>query len=122
MGFFDFFSKGKEEIKAEADISNYTFEDESDIEEGDEAEIIVLFDEKGKAVNFVLLDIIDFKNRSYVVLLEEAEIENGEVLILEYVEDESGEAQYLPVENEKNLKKIFELFRKRNEGKIAFEI
>ena len=47
--------------------------------------IIILNDENGNEVKFEFLDLIDFENEQYVVLLpiqEEGEEDDGEVVIL----------------------------------------
>ena len=58
--------------------------------------IIILNDENGNEVKFEFLDLIDFENEQYVVLLpiqEEGEEDDGEVVILklEDTDEESDE-------------------------------
>ena len=61
--------------------------------------IIILNDENGNEVKFEFLDLIDFENEQYVVLLpiqEEGEEDDGEVVILklEDTDEESDEESY----------------------------
>ena len=76
--------------------------------------IIVLYDEEGSEVEFEFLDLVNFEDEEYVVLLpvEESD-EAGEVVILklEYVEGEEGET-YLRVEDEATLLR-FIIFSKK---------
>ena len=77
--------------------------------------IIVLNDENGEEVQFEFLDLIEYEQEEYVVLLpvEEAEgDEIGEVVILKVEETESeDEESYVGVEDEETLNKVFEIFK-----------
>lgn len=77
--------------------------------------IIVLNDENGEEVQFEFLDLIEYDQEEYVVLLpvEEAEGEEiGEVVILKVEESESEEEEsYVGVEDEETLNKVFEIFK-----------
>jgi hypothetical protein len=57
----------------------------------------------------------DFEESFYVALTPETEvdgIQNGEVLLLEIVEDEDGDDCYVPVEDEKKLDRVWEEFER----------
>ena len=78
--------------------------------------IIILNDENGNEVKFEFLDLIDFENEQYVVLLpiqEEGEEDDGEVVILklEDTDEESDEESYVSVEDEDTLMQVFNIFK-----------
>lgn len=79
--------------------------------------IIVLNDEEGKEVQFEFLDLIEYDEEEYVVLLpveESGEEEIGEVVILRVEPTESEEEEsYVGVEDEEVLNKVFELFKEK---------
>ncbi len=79
--------------------------------------IIVLNDEDGKEVQFEFLDLIEYDQEEYVVLLpvEEAEEDEiGEVVILKVEQTESeDEESYVGVEDEEVLNKVFEIFKEK---------
>ena len=94
--------------------------------EGEELDnIITLNDEDGNEVKFEFLDLIDFENEQYVVLLpvlEEGEEDDGEVVILklEDSEDDSEQESYVSVENEETLMKVFNIFKDKFRDEFDF--
>ena len=94
--------------------------------EGEELDnIITLNDEDGNEVKFEFLDLIDFENEQYVVLLpvlEEGEEDDGEVVILklEDSEDDSDQEYYVSVENEETLMKVFDIFKDKFKDEFDF--
>ena len=87
--------------------------------------VIVLNDEDGNEVKFEFLDIIDWENEEYVVLLpieESEEAEGGEVVILrvEDKDDDLEEASYIAVEDENVLNKVFEIFKEKFKDEFDF--
>ena len=100
--------------------------DENENFEGEELDnIIILNDEDGNEVKFEFLDLIDYEDEEYIVLLpvtEEGEEEEGEVVILkvEDTDDDSEEESYVSVENEDTLKKVFEIFKERFKDDFDF--
>ena len=83
--------------------------------ENDMDNIIILNDEDGNEVQFEFLDLIDYDEEEYVVLLpveEDSEDEIGEVVILKVEQTESeDEESYVGVEDEEILNKVFEIFK-----------
>lgn len=83
--------------------------------EDDMDNIIVLNDEEGNEVQFEFLDLIEYDEEEYVVLLpveDESEDEIGEVVILKVEPTESEEEEsYVGVEDEEILNKVFEIFK-----------
>lgn len=109
-------------------------EEKNEVEELDEIEVdedapqeeegvMVLTDDDGEEIAFEYLDTIDYEGSEYVVLLpaDADEDEAVEVLILkvEYGEDEDDE-QYVSVESEELLDKLFEIFRENNGDDFEF--
>ena len=79
--------------------------------------IIILNDENGEEVQFEFLDLIEYDQEEYVVLLpieEAGEEEIGEVVILKVEPTESeDEESYVGVEDEEVLNKVFEIFKEK---------
>lgn len=94
---------------------------------GEELEdnIVILNDEEGNEVKFEFLDLIEFEEEEYIVLLpmtEEGEEEEGEVVILkvEDIDEETEEESYVSVEDEDTLNKVFEIFKERFKDDFDF--
>ena len=71
------------------------------------------------------MDLIDYEDEEYIVLLpitEEGEEEGGEVVILkvEDVDEENDEESYVSVEDEETLNKVFEIFKERFKDDFDF--
>ena len=94
--------------------------------EGEELDnIVILNDEDGNEVKFEFLDLIDFEDEEYIVLLpvnEEGEEEEGEVVILrvEDTDEEADEESYVSVDDEDTLNKVFEIFKERFKDDFDF--
>lgn len=87
--------------------------------------IIILNDENGNEVKFEFLDLIDFENEQYVVLLpiqEGGEEDDGEVVILklEDTDEESDEESYVSVEDEDTLMQVFNIFKDKFKDEFDF--
>ena len=87
--------------------------------------IIKLNDEEGNEVKFEFLDLIDLDNEEYVVLLpvaENGEEEEGEVVILkvEDTDEDSDEENYVSIEDEETLNKVFEIFKEKFKDDFDF--
>ncbi|HOZ55037.1 MAG TPA: DUF1292 domain-containing protein [Clostridia bacterium] len=85
--------------------------------------IIVLNDEEGNDVQFEFLDLIEYEDEEYVVLLpvEEDEEDSGEVVILKLEDTDSEEEEsYVSVEDETILSKVFEMFKEKFKDEFNF--
>jgi len=85
--------------------------------------IIILNDEEGKEVQFEFLDLIEYEDESYVVLLplEEEEEAEGEVVILKLEDTDSEEEEsYVSVEDQEVLEKVFEIFKEKFQDEFNF--
>ena len=84
--------------------------------------IIVLNDEEGKEVQFEFLDLIEYQEEEYVVLLPvEDEEESGEVVILKVEDTDSDEEEsYISVDDEETLNTVFEIFKEKFKDEFNF--
>lgn len=87
--------------------------------------IVILNDENGNEVRFEFLDLIEYEDEQYVVLLpvvEEDEIDEGEVVILklEDTDEESDEESYVSVDDEDVLVEVFNIFKDKFKDDFDF--
>ena len=84
--------------------------------------IIVLNDEDGNEVQFEFLDLIEYDEEEYVVLLpmEESEDDAGEVVILKVEDTEAEEESYVSVDDEETLNTVFEMFKEKFKDEFNF--
>lgn len=78
-------------------------------------DIVVLKDEDGRDVKFLHIMTFDFEDSFFVALTPEEEvdgIQNGEVILLEIMEDEDGNDCYIPIEDEQKLDKVWAEFER----------
>lgn len=112
-----------EELKAR--LIKYFDEVEND-EEVDEVNgtenIISLTDEAGVETDFEFLDLIEYQDEEYVVLLPvEDSDEPGEVVILKLVSSEDDETEeYVSVDDDQTLEAVFEIFKTKFEDEFNF--
>ena len=88
-----------------------------------QAEIITLEDDLGNEQDFEFLDVVEYNNDEYIILLpvEGEEEEKNEVMILriESIDDETE--NYVGIDDEDTLQKVFDIFKKRYEDQFDFE-
>ena len=86
--------------------------------------IVVLNDEDGKEVQFEFLDLVEYDQEEYVILLpvsEEGEEDLGEVVILKVEDTESeDEDSYVSVDDEEVLNAVFEIFKEKFKDEFNF--
>lgn len=77
----------------------------------DDDSIITLTDDDGNEVDFLLLDVVEYDEKDYLVLLplEDEENEEDNVLILQAVRN-GEEETYVGIEDENVLNAVFALF------------
>lgn len=97
-----------------AENENLTLENE------DEGALITLTDENGQEVEFEYLDVIEYEGDEYIVLIENNE-DADEVVILRIQSLDEETEEYVSVEDEELLQAVFEIFKKRYDGRIQFE-
>ena len=96
----------------------------NDMEMMENENIIVLTDEDGVDVEFEFCASVMYEGNEYVVLLP-VEDDDGEVVILQVLEDENAdeddEATYVGVEDESVLQAVFDLFKEQAGDDFDFE-
>lgn len=77
--------------------------------------VVILTDEDGKDVRFLHIMTFDFQDSFFIALTPEEDvdgIENGEVLLMEVLEDGDGSDCYVPIEDEDRLDRVWEEFER----------
>ena len=86
--------------------------------------VIVLNDEEGKEVRFEFLDLIEYEDEEYVILLpmdEENEDEAGEVVILKVEDtDSEDEESYVSVDDQDTFNTVFQMFKDNFKDEFNF--
>lgn len=85
----------------------------------EENSIIELEDEDGNKVEFELLDYIEYKGEDFIVMLPLDDDSSVIILKVEPLDDENE--NYVPIEDEAKVNKIFELFKERNAELYDFD-
>ena len=85
-----------------------------------EAPLITLEDEEGNEMEFEFLDIVEYEGEEYIVLIENNE-DADEVVILKINPIDEDTEEYLSIEDEDLLDKLFDIFKKKYDGDIKFE-
>lgn len=92
--------------------------------EGEEVDnIVILNDEEGNEVQFEFLDLIEYNEEEYVILLpveDEISEEPGEVVILKVESTSEDEESYVSVEDEEVLNNVFEIFKEKFKNEFNF--
>ena len=92
--------------------------------EGEELDnIVILNDEEGNEVQFEFLDLIEYNEEEYVILLpveDEISEEPGEVVILKVESTSEDEESYVSVEDEEVLNNVFEIFKEKFKDEFNF--
>ena len=84
--------------------------------------VVVLNDEEGKEVRFEFLDLIEYENEEYVILLPLDENEDSEEVVILKVEDTDSaeEESYVSVDDEEVLNTVFEIFKEKFKDEFNF--
>lgn len=92
--------------------------------EGEEVDnIVILNDEEGNEVQFEFLDLIEYNEEEYVILLpveDEISEEPGEVVILKVESTSEDEESYVSVEDEEVINNVFEIFKEKFKDEFNF--
>ena len=99
-------------------MANEEVMNEMDME--NEGTLITLEDEEGNEVEFEFLDIVEYDGEEYIVLIENDE-DADEVVILKINPVDEETEEYVSIEDEDLLDKLFDIFKKKDEGEINFE-
>lgn len=83
--------------------------------------IIALNNENGEEVLFVFLDLIDFQEEEFVVLVPKEDSEDApEVIILKVENKDEDDVNYVGVSDEETLDSVFAIFKERNKKRFNF--
>ena len=85
-----------------------------------EGALITLTDDEGNEVEFEFLDVIEYDNDEYIVLIENDE-DADEVVILKINALDEETEEYVSIDDEEILQTVFDMFKKKYEGDINFE-
>ena len=98
-----------------------TMADEKNIEEFEnEDALITLVDDEGNEVEFEFLDVVEYEGEEYIVLIENDE-DADEVVILKINPIDDDTEEYVSIDDEDLLQKLFDIFKKKYEGEINFQ-
>ena len=88
-----------------------------------EVEIITLEDDLGNEQDFEFLDVVEYDGDEYIILLpvEEEDEEQNEVMILRIDSIDDETENYIGIDDEEILQKVFDIFKKRYEDEFDFE-
>ncbi len=102
-------------------VENYDLNEDYE----DEEEIITLFNENtGKNEDFRVVEVLEYDEKDYVFLnpVEPSEeIGEDEVIICEIGENENGEEYVLPVDDERVLQAVYDLYVEEYNAALAEE-
>ena len=85
-----------------------------------EDNIVVLTDEDGNEIEYIFLDIIKYRGIEYVVFLPK-DMSSSIVTILQLEDSGDGFQNYVSIEDDKLLDKLFKIFKIRNRRIFNFE-
>lgn len=82
--------------------------------------VIILNDEEGNSVPFEFLDLMEYDNEEYVILLPLGDSQSGEVVILKVDEVDDDTEAYTSVNDEETLNTLFEMFKEKFKEEFNF--
>ena len=94
--------------------------DNNEIFNENEDILINLTDEEGNEVEFEFLDVVEYDNDEYIVLIENDEAADEVVILRINALDEETE-EYISIDDEELLQAVFEKFKRHYTGSINFE-
>ena len=86
-----------------------------------EAEIITLEDDLGNEKDFEFLDVVEYDGEEYIILLPVEEEEQNEVMILRIDSVDDENENYVGIDDEEILQKVFDIFKERYKDDYDFE-
>ena len=84
----------------------------------EEESILTLTDENGEDLRFEYLDCIELDGTEYLVLMPE---DSNEIVILEIQPVDAENENYVAVESEETLDKVYGIFKERYKDVLEFE-
>ena len=77
----------------------------------EEENFVEITDENGEVTKCEVYDIVEFEGKTYALLLpqdSDSESEDGELIVLEYVEENEDEAYFQNIEDEDEFNRVCE--------------
>ncbi len=90
-------------------------------EETYEPEIITLEDDLGNEKDFEFLDVVEYDGDEYIILWPVGEEESNEVMILRIESVDDQTENYIGIDDEEVLQKVFDIFKKRYQDQFEPE-
>ncbi len=90
------------------------------LQEEEQTSIITLTDENGKDQDFEYLDCVEYEGKEYLVLMPADELAT-EIVILEVEPVDEENENYLSVQDEVLLNKVYAIFKERYKDILTFE-
>lgn len=90
------------------------------LNEEEEISIITLTDENGNDAQFEYLDVIEYQEKEYLILMP-AQEDAAEIVILEIEPVDEETENYLAVEDETVLDAVYGIFKERYKDILTFE-
>lgn len=81
----------------------------------EENNIIMLEDENGQSIEFMVIDVFVLDGVTYFVMIEAAEAETTEEVLIMRVDGENDDAELVNIESEAELDAAFQEFLRREE-------
>ncbi len=83
---------------------------------------IILTNDDGEELTLQLLDVCEYEDKEYAIMMEETDNDEAEIYIFEVVEDEEGNnASYYDVEDDDVLEAVFDIFKDEYQDVFKFE-
>lgn len=79
-----------------------------------EENLIVLQDEDGNEIDFLVIDVYELDGVTYFALIEAEDSENAEEVLIMRVEGEDDEAELVTIESDAELEAAFNEFVRRD--------
>ena len=86
----------------------------------EESNILTLTDENGNDADFEYLDVIEYEGKEYLFLLP-VEEESADVIIMEIEPVDEENENYLAIEDEELLNKVYDVFKEKYKDVLTFE-
>ena len=90
------------------------------IPEEEESNLLSLTDENGQETVFEYLDVIEYQDKEYLILLP-VEDEDGQAVILEIAPVDEETENYLSVGDEALLNAVYDIFKEKYKDILIFE-
>lgn len=85
--------------------------------------ILILEDENGNPVEFMVIDVYEFNNATYFAMVEviEGSTEDSDEVVIMRVDGEGDDAELVMIEDENELQVAFDEFVRRDEEQYGEE-